>query len=185
MGGARERLVRSVKQTIGTVLDKSRKPNDETLETVLLEAEAMINSRPLTFIPLELTNEEALTPNHFLLGNSSGTKFLPTGPIDNSTTLKSSWKLVRFITDELWRTWIEEYLPVITRRYKWVQETMDLEVGELVMIVGGATRNQWIRWYIEEVFLKTDGRIRQALVRETSCFGRRGEVQTWFHCFRA
>lgn len=66
MGGAWERLVRSVKVAIGTTLDGPRKPNDETLETVLLEAEFMINSRPLTYIPLEHADQEALTPNHFI-----------------------------------------------------------------------------------------------------------------------
>ncbi|XP_058817361.1 uncharacterized protein LOC131680666 [Topomyia yanbarensis] len=173
MGGAWERLVRSVKVAIGATLDGTRKPDDETLETILLEAEAMINSRPLTYIPLESADQEALTPNHFLLGNSSGIKFLPTGPIDSRSTLRSSWNLARFISDGFWNRWLKEYLPVITRRCRWLKEVKDLEVGDLVLVVGEAARNQWTRGRIEAVFPGQDGRVRQALVRTTAGLIRR------------
>ncbi|XP_058444670.1 uncharacterized protein LOC131426176 [Malaya genurostris] len=53
MGGVWERLVRSVKVAMEGLLDARRKPDDESLETILLETEAMINTRPLTYIPLE------------------------------------------------------------------------------------------------------------------------------------
>ncbi|XP_062537923.1 uncharacterized protein LOC134206241 [Armigeres subalbatus] len=53
MGGVWERMVRSVKMAIGTFLEATRKPDDETLETIIIEAEGIINSRPLTYIPLE------------------------------------------------------------------------------------------------------------------------------------
>ncbi|XP_055623474.1 uncharacterized protein LOC129766901 [Toxorhynchites rutilus septentrionalis] len=121
-GGVWERLVRSVKVATGAVLDATRKPDDETLETVILEAEAMINSRPLTFVPLETADQEAWTPNHFLLGGSTGVKIHPTAPVDSRTVLRSSWKLPQFITEGFWRRWLKEYLPVITRRCKWFEE---------------------------------------------------------------
>ncbi|XP_055527542.1 uncharacterized protein LOC129720134 [Wyeomyia smithii] len=177
MGGAWERLVRSVKVAIGAVMDGPRKPDDETLETILLEAEAMINSRPLTFIPLESADQEAMTPNHFLLGNSSGTKFLPTVKLDSRSTLRSSWKLAKYITDEFWRRWLKEYLPVITRRCKWFKDVKDLEVGDLVLVADGAARNQWARGRIERVIPGRDGRVRQALVRTSSGTLRRPAVK--------
>lgn len=76
MGGVWERMVRSVKMAIGTFIHATRKPDDETMETVIIEAEGMINSRPLTYIPIESADQESLTPNHFLLGSSTGVKQL-------------------------------------------------------------------------------------------------------------
>ncbi|XP_058816702.1 uncharacterized protein LOC131679977 [Topomyia yanbarensis] len=176
MGGVWERMVRSVKVAIGTILEASRKPDDETLETVIIEAEAMINTRPLTYIPLQSADEEALTPNHFLLGSSNGVKQLPVSPINYKTGLRSSWKLAQHITDRFWRRWLKEYLPVISRRSKWFEDVKEVAVG-LVLIVDGAVRNQWIRGRVVKVAVGSDGRIRQAWIRTTSGVVRRPAVK--------
>ncbi|XP_075157948.1 uncharacterized protein LOC142231216 [Haematobia irritans] len=73
MGGAWERLVRSVKTVLYEILP-SRAPSDELLISLLNEVENIINSRPLVYIPIDDETSEALTPNHFLLGSSSGMK---------------------------------------------------------------------------------------------------------------
>lgn len=177
MGGAWERLVRSVKVSIRAVLEGPRKPDDEVLETILLEAEYLINSRPLTYVPLENADQEAITPNHFLLGNSSGGKFLSSGPVDNRSALRSSWKLARHITDDLWRRWLKEYLPYITRRSRWFKEVRDLKVNDLVLVVNGSSRGQWIRGRVEQIFPGRDGRVRSALVRTPSGVLRRPAVR--------
>ncbi|XP_061389849.1 uncharacterized protein LOC133325038 [Musca vetustissima] len=71
MGGAWERMVRSVKSVLMDILPK-RELREEFLRAALADVESILNSRPLTYIPLESTDMEALTPNHFLLGSSSG-----------------------------------------------------------------------------------------------------------------
>ncbi|XP_037302798.1 uncharacterized protein LOC119193302 [Manduca sexta] len=71
MGGAWERLVRSVKTALTTVLHEQR-PHEETLSTLLAEVEFTVNSRPLTHVSVNPEDPEALTPNHFLLGSEHG-----------------------------------------------------------------------------------------------------------------
>lgn len=176
MGGVWERLVRSVKVAAGTILEAPRKPDDETLETILCEVEAMINCRPLTYIPLDSADQESLTPNHFLLGSSNGSKMMPMEPLKFIGNLRSSWKLAQSITDSFWTRWIKEYIPIITRRSKWFENVKDLEVGDLVMVIGGPSRSQWVRGRIVEVVKGKDGRVRQAMVKTSSGVHRRAAV---------
>lgn len=60
MGGAWERMVRSVKVAIGTLAEATRKLDYETLETAIIEAEGIVNSRPLTYIPMESADQDSL-----------------------------------------------------------------------------------------------------------------------------
>ncbi|UYV79865.1 hypothetical protein LAZ67_18000936 [Cordylochernes scorpioides] len=74
MGGSWERLVKSIKTAISVIL-RSRCPRDEELLTLMLEAEALVNSRPLTDVPLDPAAPESITPMHFLIGTSWGYGF--------------------------------------------------------------------------------------------------------------
>lgn len=67
MGGVWERLIRSVKITLDDIFP-ARNPTDEMLRNLLMEAMGIVNSRPLTYIPQDSENDEALTPNHLLIG---------------------------------------------------------------------------------------------------------------------
>lgn len=68
MGGVWERQIRTVRSVLSALLEKNGSQlNNEALRTFMCEAEAAINSRPLTIdntmSPVSL---EALSPNHLL-----------------------------------------------------------------------------------------------------------------------
>ncbi|XP_065094980.1 uncharacterized protein LOC135716084 [Ochlerotatus camptorhynchus] len=71
MGGAWERLILSVKQNLAKV-QPSRLPTDEVLQNAMVEVENIVNSRPLTDLPVDDDESPVLTPNHFLLGSANG-----------------------------------------------------------------------------------------------------------------
>ncbi|XP_052870823.1 uncharacterized protein LOC128276401 [Anopheles cruzii] len=83
MGGVWERLVRSVKEVLA-VMDDGKQLTDEILQTALVEAEDIINSRPLIYNSQQSEDAEALTPNHFLRGVSPNqpNEILPAPPLD-------------------------------------------------------------------------------------------------------
>ncbi|XP_055918440.1 uncharacterized protein LOC129950533 [Eupeodes corollae] len=133
MGDSWERLVRSIKNVLYSIMP-SRNPNDELLRSMLIESENIVNSRPLTYIPIDPTNPEALTPNHFLLGSQCGSKPLAQFD-DDATVLRKNWLISQQFADRFWKRWIAEYLPTLTRRTKWLTPAKPLEVGDLVLIV--------------------------------------------------
>ena len=66
-GGFWERLVHSVKLCLKKSLHLTQLTCKE-METVLIETEGIINSRPITFISDSVNDSRPLTPAHFLLG---------------------------------------------------------------------------------------------------------------------
>ncbi|XP_075170474.1 uncharacterized protein LOC142242837 [Haematobia irritans] len=167
MGGAWERLVRSVK-TVFYKISPPRCPSEEILRSMLAEVENTINSRPLTYIPIEKGTDEALTPNHFLLGSSNGLKPLALYD-DSGVTLKESWLSSQLYAQRFWRRWVTEYMPTLTCRTKWFEKVKPLEVGDLVVVVDPANpRNVWPKGKVIEVFVAADGQVRKAKVQTAS-----------------
>ena len=173
MGGAWERLVRSVKTTLYHICPNMNF-NDETLKSAMAEVEFIINSRPLTFASLESCDDEALTPNHLLLGSSSGYK-----PINSEVTdLRLRWRQTHQFSDQFWRRWIKEYLPTLTKRSKWFQKTPPLQVGDIVIIVDeNLPRHCWPKGKITHTIKAKDGQVRQVTVQTQSGKFKRPSVK--------
>ncbi|XP_076660139.1 uncharacterized protein LOC143363448 [Halictus rubicundus] len=164
MGGVWERLIRSVKSALQAIL-RDQIPSSEVLHTLLVEIEHSVNSRPLTHISVDPGDEETLTPNHFLLGTSSGEVHL--GRYDAQATCpKKQWKIAQSFAESFWRRWLREYLPTLISRPKWHKSDTNLKKGDLVLIVDfQMPRNSWNTGTIEEVYPGADGVIRIAKVR--------------------
>lgn len=172
MGGCWERLVRSVKSALAG-LELVKNPDDETLWTLVVEAETMVNSRPLTYVPLDTVDHEALTPNHFLMLSSSGVCQPPKELVDDRKQTRSNWRWIQHLLSRFWTRWIKEYLPTITRRTKWFKEVKPVEDGDVVIVVDEGTRNGWIRGRVVRTLPGKDGRVRQADVETSTGILRR------------
>uniref|UniRef100_A0A182FMQ6 DUF5641 domain-containing protein n=1 Tax=Anopheles albimanus TaxID=7167 RepID=A0A182FMQ6_ANOAL len=154
-----------------------------------LRSKMMINMRPLTHVPLDRDDEAPLTPNHFLLGSSSGVKplILPgEAPPDLKNTwkaaqqannriwerwiktgiLKNTWKAAQQANNRIWERWIKTYLTTIRKPSKWFDPVRPMKVGELVLIVDeNNPRNCWPRGIVVDVTTSRDGIVRRATVR--------------------
>lgn len=62
-GGVWERLIKSVRKVLNSTLNVQHL-DEEGLHTVLCEAEAILNSRPITKASTDPNDLEVLTPNH-------------------------------------------------------------------------------------------------------------------------
>ena len=164
-GGSWERLVRSVKVTMAAIMP-NHNMSEEVLKNLLTEVEFIINTRPLTYMPTD-EHEEALTPNHFLLGSLSGEK--PKKLYVNCPqTNRNNWRTSQALADLFWKRWIKEYLPTLVKRIKWFEPTKAIEIGDIVLIVDEqAKRNEWLKGRVVDVKANRSGHVRQTKVLTT------------------
>ncbi|XP_058816796.1 uncharacterized protein LOC131680091 [Topomyia yanbarensis] len=164
MGGCWERMVRSVKAALGAI-PVERKLDEESLVTLLTEAERMVNSRPLTFVPLENVDSEALTPNHFLMRSSRDVQQPVNDPVGAEAAMRCSWNKIQHTLDGFWRRWVTKYMPTISRRTKWFHDVEPIKGGDLVFVVDDGIRNRWLRERVLKTYPGKDDRVRRVDVQ--------------------
>lgn len=164
--GAVERMVGLIKRPLYQIL-KSRAPPEETLRSLLIEIENIINSRPLNYTSnSDGDPEPAITPNHFLRLNDR-----PVMAPGNYQVTKwdNQWRICQEMTTEYWYKFLHDYIPNIGTRSKWYDENKPINVGQLVLVIDDTVkRNQWRRGVIKAVHPGKDGRIRTATVKMES-----------------
>lgn len=171
-GGAWERLVQSVKRVLAVTL-KEQAPRVETLRALLLEAANLLNSRPLTHLPVDPDDDEPITPNHFLIGGANAAT-APDTSDGSSIHTRRQWKLCKGLARRFWDQWIRDYLPELTRRSKHYPEVAQLKEGDLVIFCdGNQPRDRWTRGRVIATTPGRDGTVRTAEIQTTKGVLRR------------
>ncbi|XP_038106284.1 uncharacterized protein LOC119766023 [Culex quinquefasciatus] len=130
-GGIWEAGVKSVKHHLKRVVG-NQKLTFEELTTVLVQIEAVLNSRPLTPCSDDPNDLTAVTPAHFLIGREMRAVPEPSYLHLKQSTL-SRWQHVQAMQQQFWKRWIAEYLPELQNRQKWFKTTK-IQPGALVLI---------------------------------------------------
>lgn len=169
-GGFYERLVRSTKSCLKKILGQSFLSFEE-ITTILTEIEAVLNSRPITYIGEEY-DEEPLTPGHFLIGRRT-TSLPPDNKMNlNNKELKdelrSRWKFQEKLLDQFWKRWRKEYILELKSAHEVNRKTSlhTIRVGELALLKDEKLpRHMWKMVRVENVFEGRDGKIRSCSIR--------------------
>ena len=166
-GGVWERMIRSIRGILRALL-KEQVLDDEGLQTVMCEIEALLNGRPITKVSNDPNDPQALTPNNLLLCQPN--QVLPPGIFNkNDVYSKRRWRQVQYMSDLFWKRWIREYLPILQQRQKWLQPKRNLHVDDIVLLVDSSSpRNMWQMGRIMEVTLDKTGLVRRVLVKTRS-----------------
>ncbi|KAL9986969.1 hypothetical protein ACROYT_G001199 [Oculina patagonica] len=167
MSGVWERLVQTTKKHLKAVAG-DRLLGEFALRTLLTEVESIMNNRPIVAASDNPADLEALTPNHFLLQRKvSG---LPPGLFVKEDHLgRKQWRKVQYLADVFWKRWINEYLPSLTERGKWLRDQRKVRVGDLVLVLEeNVPRNKWTVGRVTEVFEGRDSKVRSAKVKTSS-----------------
>ena len=162
-GGVWERLIKSLRRVLLAV-GGLQVLDDETLSTVLVEAERIVNNRPLVPAPTD-SDSTALTPNDLLqLLNNPGILI----PRLATNTIHHGWRQANLLARTFWKRWTQEYLPLLQRRQKWLFEKRTVKFDDVVLIVDdNVGKERWPIGVIRECFRDADGRVRTVKVKTT------------------
>ncbi|XP_070144939.1 uncharacterized protein [Drosophila kikkawai] len=171
-GGLWEAAVKSVKGLLNRTLANTRLTFEE-LTTVTAEVEAILNSRPLSPLSTDPNDLAALTPGHFLVGDSL--RSLPEPSVEDSKVDHlERWQRVSAIKQYLWRRWSHEYINELQMRTNWTQASPNLSVGDMVLIhEDNLPPQRWLLGRIEAAIPDKDQRVRIADVRTAKGVYRR------------
>ncbi|XP_063532113.1 uncharacterized protein LOC134742857 [Cydia strobilella] len=173
-GGFYERLVGLVKNCMKKTLQKHLL-NDSQLVTAVKEIEAVLNTRPLTYVDSE--PDHVLKPSDFLtMGKCITMETSNKDPTSQGTVTKDNlikgWKKAQIILREFKEMFENRYLLNLRERYSHhpkeprVTSKLEPKIGQIVQIKGD-TRNR-INWKVGKIVSlreSADGLCRVATVR--------------------
>lgn len=130
--GKWEAAVKSTKYHLLRVLGDTTLTYEE-LTTVVVQIEAILNSRPLCPLSEDATDYSALTPGHFLIGGHP--TIIPEPNLSaNPINRLARWQLIQQKVQHFWSRWSAKCLQRHLAISKWHYPTNDIKVGSLVLI---------------------------------------------------
>ncbi|XP_044175338.1 uncharacterized protein [Acropora muricata] len=132
-GGIHEAMIKSAKKAIYGVIGTSD-VTDEELITAVTGVESLLNARPLTYQSANPQDIIPLTPSHFFHGQFGG-QFTSETVDTTEFSPRKRWRKVQEIISQVWRRWLQEYLPLLSRRPKWTEVVKDLKEDDVVHVL--------------------------------------------------
>ncbi|XP_076658249.1 uncharacterized protein LOC143362189 [Halictus rubicundus] len=131
-GGLWEAAVKSVKYHVKRCIG-SHTLTAEEMTTLLCQVEACLNSRPVSAVSDNLDDYQVLTPGHFLIGTAIVAEPQPS-VVHLAENRLSRWQLVQRITENVWKSWSNDYLHTLQQRPKWRTVQGLAKVGQMVLL---------------------------------------------------
>ena len=163
-GGLWEAAVKSAKFHLKRVVG-DQPLNYEELNTVVIQVEACLNSRPLIDDQCQdAEGMEPLTPSHLLIGK--GMMAYPETEIDLKVAHSDRWTLCQSMVQGFWKRWSTEYLGQLQANSKWRTKKPNLQVGDVVLMKDAASfKTHWGLTRVVKVYPGDDGLVRAVDVK--------------------
>ncbi|XP_074028523.1 uncharacterized protein [Leptinotarsa decemlineata] len=132
-GGIWEAAIKSFKYYLKRILGDA-KLNFEDMSTVLVQIEAILNSRPLIPLSNDPNDYQSLTPGHFLIGDSL-LSIPQSNVIDIPSNRLKHFQRLQQMVQQFWKWWSRDYLHSLQQRSKWQQDsTRSIQLDALVLL---------------------------------------------------
>ena len=166
-GGVFERQIQTIRKVLaGILLEQGHCLSSESLSTFLLEACAIVNSRPLSVVNIQDQTLEPLTPNHLLSQKSRVIVSPPGNFVRQDLYLVKHWRRVQHLANVFWKRWRSEYLSQINRRPKWTDSSENISHNDIVLIVDeNLPRSSWRLARVIETYASKDNLVRSVRLK--------------------
>ncbi|XP_072398341.1 uncharacterized protein [Diabrotica undecimpunctata] len=159
-GGLWQAAVKSAKSYLTKLLGNTCLTFEE-LSTLLVQIEALLNSRPL-YLLIRPNDLLPLTPGHFLIG-APLTSYPERDLFRTPTNRLSYWKVCSKLQQEFWKIWYVDYLYCLQHRPRWQLPQQNLAIKQLVLIQSEYRPPlNWPLGRILELLTGRDGKVRAA-----------------------
>lgn len=163
-GGLWEAGVKSVKRHFVRVVGDQNLTFEEC-STLLAQIEACVNSRPICPISDDPHDLNALTPGHFLVGENLIT-LGDSQNFESHENFHKRWQMIQQMHQHFWKRWHDEYLVTLIQRPKWLHQTRNLQINDLVVIrEDNVPPSRWKLGRIIEIFPSKDGLVRAVKIK--------------------
>lgn len=164
-GGIYEAAVKSMKHHLKRIVGIKKLPYEQFM-TLLIQIEAILNSRPIHPLSDDPEDIQALTPGHFLISES----FIAPPAFDHPNKKDiigiQLWKQRQEMLSHFWNRWENEYLTTLQERKEWRREKEPLKIGQLVLLKSeNFPPAQWGLGRIWELLPDAKGIVRNVIVR--------------------
>lgn len=178
-GGLWEAAVRSAKSHLLKVMGETS-PSAEDLNTLLVQVEGCLNSRPLTPMSDDPNDLESLTPAHFLIGTSL--QALPEQNLESVAMNRlDRYQLMQRKLQDFWKRWRREYLCQLQGRTKRWKRPINVEEGTLVIIRDeNVPPMKWRMGRIFKLHPGADGVVRVVTLKTMNGFMKRAVEKLCF-----
>ncbi|KAL5490724.1 hypothetical protein EMCRGX_G015900 [Ephydatia muelleri] len=178
-GGVFERIVGLMKKCLKKIVGQAVLTQVELLTTIT-EVEAILNSRPISYISTE-DIEEPLTPSHLIIGRricnlpdiTESSDDADFNPKLSTEQLSQRARYLKTVLDNFWRRWRIEYLLELRETHRYantrVAQNKVIAVGDIVLVYESSLPSTfWRLAKVEKLIKGTDGEIRGAFIRVKS-----------------
>ncbi|XP_071570688.1 uncharacterized protein [Temnothorax nylanderi] len=137
----------------------------EEMNTLLIQIEAVLNSRPISPQSDNPNDISALTPGHFLVGQPLTT--IPEPTLEGiKVSHLSRWQLIRKMLEDFWQQWSRDCLQRYLAVYKWNKVVPSIKIGSLVLVVDERyPPSKWPLGRVVQTHPGQDGHTRVVTVR--------------------
>ncbi|XP_072389396.1 uncharacterized protein [Diabrotica undecimpunctata] len=176
-GGIWEAGVKSVKYHLKRVISNTVLSYEE-FSTVLIQIEAILNSRPLFPMSNDPSDLLPLTPAHFLVG-SPLTSVPDRNLLDVMENRLSRFQRVQQMVQCYWTRWSKEYVSSLQQRVKWKKQCSSLlKIGSLVLVKeDGLEPLRWTLGRVIDIHAGSDGIVRSVTLKTNSGVYKRPVVK--------